>query len=242
MALLILAILCLTYVSAQEAGTGELSPARCPPDYRTRVETCIMEAQVAPQAGGGVSLITNKDRLEDLCDRGLLRKTIDCLLELTVRCAHNASILQDLDRLYSVARWEKGAELLCSSSELFHNNFECLSRSGPAVTTCIIMRTQIFRKEVTSADQENHARLREITCSFAESIVKCIWKPVARGCPEELMSKMVEALKHFLPPTCLLENITDNDDDYPIDYLTDFSMDYFDGTEATDGVEYTTEP
>lgn len=78
--------------------------------------------------------------------------------------------------------------------------------------------------------------------SFAESIVKCIWKPVARGCPEELMSKMVEALKHFLPPTCLLENITDNDDDYPIDYLTDFSMDYFDGTEATDGVEYTTEP
>lgn len=56
------------------------------------------------------------------------------------------------------------------------------------------------------------------------------------------MSKMVEALKHFLPPTCLLENITDNDDDYPIDYLTDFSMDYFDGTEATDGVEYTTEP
>ncbi|XP_025108353.1 uncharacterized protein LOC112572736 [Pomacea canaliculata] len=191
---------------------------------------------------GGVSLITNKDRLEDLCDRGLLRKTIDCLLELTVRCAHNASILQDLDRLYSVARWEKGAELLCSSSELFHNNFECLSRSGPAVTTCIIMRTQIFRKEVTSADQENHARLREITCSFAESIVKCIWKPVARGCPEELMSKMVEALKHFLPPTCLLENITDNDDDYPIDYLTDFSMDYFDGTEATDGVEYTTEP
>ncbi|KAK7490546.1 hypothetical protein BaRGS_00018149 [Batillaria attramentaria] len=193
------------------------SPAKCPSDYRTRVETCIMEAQVAPQSGGGLTLVTNKDRIIELCDRGSLRKTIDCLEEIHTRCAHNVTILHELDRLFSVESWQQGEQLLCNNIELFRNNFDCLSRSAPSVATCIIMRTQIFKHDVTSADHSDHARLREITCSFAESIVKCLRRPIARGCPESLVETMVQALHKFLPPTCLTDNfITVTEDPMPV--------------------------
>ncbi|KAL8612495.1 hypothetical protein ACOMHN_053749 [Nucella lapillus] len=93
-------------------------PAKCPLDYRRRVETCIMEAQLAPQAGGGISLVVNKDKVVDLCDRGLLMKTIDCLKEIRSRCALNESVVHDLDRLYSVTNWQQAARLLCHDPQL----------------------------------------------------------------------------------------------------------------------------
>ncbi|XP_070191687.1 uncharacterized protein [Littorina saxatilis] len=156
-------------------GSGvEAALTTCPPDYRKRVETCIMEAQVAPQAGGGLSLIINNNTIQDLCDRGLLRKTIDCLQEIRSRCAHNVTIGQELDRLYSVTDWQQGAQLLCEDIDFFLANQECLSQCATSVMTCVLLRTQSFRMGLAFTKSSDHARLREVTCNFAESIVKCV--------------------------------------------------------------------
>ncbi|KAK3754893.1 hypothetical protein RRG08_020806 [Elysia crispata] len=89
------------------------SSDRCPADYRYRVETCVMEAQVAPQAGGGLPLITERNKLEELCSRGILQKTIECLRDIHARCAGNATRQQELDMLFSVEEWRRGRALLC---------------------------------------------------------------------------------------------------------------------------------
>ena len=49
--------------------------------------------------------------------RGLLRKTIDCLKEIHSRCAHNTTVTDELDRLYSVDSWQQGAQLLCEDAD-----------------------------------------------------------------------------------------------------------------------------
>ena len=55
----------------------KVAPATCPLDYRRRVETCVMEAQMAPQAGGGITMVVNKDKIV-----GPLRS----MSELYLRC------------------------------------------------------------------------------------------------------------------------------------------------------------
>ncbi|KAL8620608.1 hypothetical protein ACOMHN_017889 [Nucella lapillus] len=176
----------------------------CPGDYRRRVETCIMEAQLAPQAGGGITLVFDKDTIVNLCDRGILRKTIDCLEEIHTRCQHNATVVQELDRLYSVDRWEQGAQLICQDTQLFQDNFDCLFRSANSVTSCVLMRTQAFRMGLAFADPADHALIRDVTCSFAESIVKCLCRPLEGECPNmELTKRVAGGMRLFLPPVCV---------------------------------------
>ncbi|KAH9503794.1 hypothetical protein Btru_066646 [Bulinus truncatus] len=104
----LLVTLCLFFFSH-----GESQKGRCPEDYRYRVETCVMEAQVAPQAGGGLPLITDVNKLEELCERGILQKTIDCLRDILNRCSENVTQKQELDMLFSVDEWKQGQQLLC---------------------------------------------------------------------------------------------------------------------------------
>lgn len=179
--------------------------SKCPPDYRRRVETCIMEAQLAPQAGGGITLVLHKDTIVNLCDRGMLRKTIDCLEEIHTRCMQNASVVQELDRLYSVPQWQQGAELLCQDSQLFQDNFDCLSRSANSVTTCILMRTNTFRLELALTNPADHASLKDVTCRFAESIVKCLCGPLGKYCPLDITKRVAGSMRLFLPPLCIAD-------------------------------------
>ncbi|XP_076468864.1 uncharacterized protein LOC143299499 [Babylonia areolata] len=199
----ILALFLFLGLSAGQTVPEVSVKARCPTDYRRRVETCIMEAQLAPQAGGGITLVLNKDTIVNLCDRGILRKTIDCLEEIHARCVHNVTVLQELDRLYSGASWEQGAQLICEDTQLFQNNFHCLSHSATSVTSCILMRTHTFRMGLAFADPSDHARVRDITCSFAESIVKCVCSPLEGTCPMDLTKRVAGGMRFFLPPFCI---------------------------------------
>ncbi|CAL1528855.1 unnamed protein product [Lymnaea stagnalis] len=186
-------------------GLGASQKARCPDDYRYRVETCVMEAQVAPQAGGGLPLITDMDKLEELCERGILQKTIDCLRDIQTRCSDNVTQRLELDMLFSIEEWKQGQELLCEDLNrklVFKNHFDCVSKFGPRISSCILLKTQNFRKDITNAGIAPHRTLHDITCNFAENIVNCLERPLARACPIEVVDTMVSALHKFLPPAC----------------------------------------
>ncbi|GFR59145.1 hypothetical protein ElyMa_003495200 [Elysia marginata] len=142
---------------------------RCPPDYRYRVETCVMEAQVAPQAGGGLPLITERNKLEELCSRGILQKTIDCLRDISTRCAGNSTRRHELDMLFSVEDWRRGKALLCEDLNrklVFKDHFDCVSQFVPRISGCILTKTQLFRKAVTEAGIVAHKTLHDITCKY----------------------------------------------------------------------------
>uniref|UniRef100_A0A0B6ZQC5 Secreted protein n=1 Tax=Arion vulgaris TaxID=1028688 RepID=A0A0B6ZQC5_9EUPU len=176
--------------------------AKCPEDYRYRVEMCVMEAQVAPQAGGGLPLITDSNKLEELCVRGILQKTIDCLRDIYDRCSNNITQKQELDMLFSVEEWKHGQTLLCEDLNLFKNHFDCVSKFGPRISSCILVRTQLFKKAVTDAGIAHFRTLHDITCNFAQNIVNCLERPLARSCSLEVVDTMVSALHRFLPPAC----------------------------------------
>ncbi|BFZ09077.1 hypothetical protein BsWGS_12116 [Bradybaena similaris] len=181
------------------------SSTKCPEDYRYRVEMCVMEAQVAPQAGGGLPLITDKNKLEELCVRGILQKTIDCLREIHDRCSANATVKQELDMLFSIDEWKQGQTLLCEDLNrklVFKDHFECVSKFGPRISSCILIRTQLFKKAVTDAGIAHFRTLHDITCNFAQNIVNCLERPLARSCPLDVVDTMVSALHRFLPPAC----------------------------------------
>ncbi|CAG5120498.1 unnamed protein product [Candidula unifasciata] len=178
------------------------SAAKCPEDYRYRVEMCVMEAQVAPQAGGGLPLVTDRNKLEELCVRGILQKTIDCLRDIYDRCSNNAVVKQELDMLFSIDEWKQGQTLLCEDLNLFKNHFDCVSKFGPRISSCILIRTQLFKKAVTDAGIAHFRTLHDITCNFAQNIVNCLERPLARSCPLEVVDTMVSALHRFLPPAC----------------------------------------
>ncbi|XP_059172390.1 uncharacterized protein LOC131953285 isoform X1 [Physella acuta] len=196
---------------------------RCPEDYRYRVETCVMEAQVAPQAGGGLPLVTDTDKLEELCERGILQKTIDCLRDIHTRCAENATQRHELDMLFSLDQWKQGQELLCEDLNrklVFKDHFECVSRFGPRISSCILTKTQNFRKDITDVGRTHNKTLHNITCNFAEDIVYCLERPLARACPIQVVETMVSALHKFLPPACApvptiynSENLNEEDDE-----------------------------
>ncbi|XP_055881337.1 uncharacterized protein LOC106072054 isoform X2 [Biomphalaria glabrata] len=195
----VLVVLCLFLVDLTK---GEGQKGKCPEDYRYRVETCVMEAQVAPQAGGGLPLITDVNKLEELCERGILQKTIDCLKDLLNRCSENVTQRQELDMLFSVEEWKQGQQLLCEDLNLFKNHFDCVSKFGSKISHCILVRTQNFRKEITTAGIVHHRKLHDITCNFAETIVSCLERPLAHACPIQVVDTMVSALHKFLPPAC----------------------------------------
>jgi len=174
----------------------------CPKDFRYRAETCVMEAQVAPQAGGGLPLITDRDKLEELCERGILHKAIDCLREVYQRCQHKPEVKAELDMLYSIDDWVDGKALLCQDLNLFKDHFDCVSKFGPRISSCILIRTQLFRKAITEEGIAPSQRLHDITCNFAENIVNCLRRPLERACPVHVVETMVTALHHFLPPAC----------------------------------------
>ncbi|XP_005094967.2 uncharacterized protein LOC101851256 isoform X2 [Aplysia californica] len=176
--------------------------SRCPDDFRYRAETCVMEAQVAPQAGGGLPLITERNKLEELCERGILHKAIDCLRDVYNRCQDNTTVKAELDMLYSVPDWQAGQALLCQDLNLFKDHFDCVSKFGPRISTCILIRTQMFRKAITDAGIAPSRTLHDITCNFAENIVNCLERPLARACPVHVVDTMVTALHRFLPPAC----------------------------------------
>ncbi|GFN76212.1 hypothetical protein PoB_000271800 [Plakobranchus ocellatus] len=175
---------------------------RCPMDYRYRVETCVMEAQVAPQAGGGLRLITERNKLEELCSRGILQKTIDCLRDIYNRCSGNATRRHELDMLFSVDDWRQGRALLCEDLYLFKDHFDCVSQFAPGISGCILSKTRQFRDAVTQAGIVEHKTLHDITCNFAENIVTCLERPLSRACPIKVVETMTSALHRFLPPAC----------------------------------------
>lgn len=204
-----------------------LSHKSCPQDYMRRVETCIMEAQVAPQAGGGLALVIRNDTIVDLCDRGLLRKTIDCLEEIHSRCSTNTTVLLELDRLYSVENWVEGERVLCDNTQLFLDNYDCLSKRGTSVMTCVLLSTHIFRMGLSFTDPDDHAGVREVTCNFAESIVKCVRGPLVGICPSDIVKSVGGAMHLFLPPFCLTDSyITVTQHPLPpvTDHPTDFNV------------------
>lgn len=174
----------------------------CPEDYRYRAETCVMEAQVAPQAGGGLPLITDRNKLEELCQRGILVKAIDCLRDVYNRCQDNQKVKAELDMLYSLADWQEGKDLLCEDLNLFKNHFDCVSRFTPRISQCILVRTQQFRAAISKAGVARSRTLHDITCNFAENIVNCLGRPLQGSCPPAVVDTMVTALHRFLPPAC----------------------------------------
>ncbi|XP_076448436.1 uncharacterized protein LOC143285108 [Babylonia areolata] len=197
---------CAVWPTVAAGSVVKPAPVTCPTDYRRRVETCITEAALAPQAGGGISLVINKDKIVDLCDRGMLMKTIDCLKEIHSRCSHNDSVLHELDRLYSVSNWQQANRLLCQDTQLFQRNFECLSRSTNSVMTCYLMRTHTFRMQMAFTSPNDHAKLRKVTCDFAEGIVKCLRGPLWTQCSREMGQRVSETMFLLLPPFCLADS------------------------------------
>lgn len=174
-----------------------------------------MEAQVAPQAGGGLPLITERNKLEELCSRGILQKTIDCLRDISTRCGGNATRRHELDMLFSVEDWRRGRALLCedlSRKLVFKDHFDCVSQFVPRISACILIKTQLFRRAVTKAGIVAHKTLHDITCNFAENIVMCLERPLARACSLRVVETMTSALHRFLPPACApVPAVYDND-------------------------------
>ncbi|RUS88003.1 hypothetical protein EGW08_004281, partial [Elysia chlorotica] len=134
--------------------------------------------------------------------RGVLQKTISCLREVHERCSGNARRLQELDMLFSIEAWRRGRALLCGDLNLFKEHFECVSQFGPRISACILLKTQLFRQAVTEAGLVPHDLLHDITCNFAENIVMCLERPLARACPLPVVETMTRALHEFLPPAC----------------------------------------
>ncbi|BFZ10770.1 hypothetical protein BsWGS_13809 [Bradybaena similaris] len=164
-----------------------------------------MEAQVAPQAGGALPLITDINKLEELCERGIIQKTIDCLRDIHLRCAGNAIQKQKLDLLFSVDEWRQGQTLLCEDLNrklVFRDHFKCVSKFGQRISSCILKRTQLFKKAVTDVGLGSFQTLHGITCNFAQNIVNCLESPLIRSCPVEVVDTLVNALHRFLPPAC----------------------------------------
>ncbi|KAK3754891.1 hypothetical protein RRG08_020804 [Elysia crispata] len=91
---------------------------------------------------------------------------------------------------------------MCVCVSVFKDHFDCVSQFGPRISSCILLRTQLFRNAVTAAGLVPHKTLHDITCNFAENIVMCLERPLSRACPLTVVETMTSALHRFLPPAC----------------------------------------
>ena len=49
---------------------------------------------------------------------------------------------------------------------VFKDHFDCVSKFGPRISSCILIRTQLFRKAITEEGIAPSRRLHDITCKW----------------------------------------------------------------------------
>ena len=94
----------------------------------------------------------------------MLRKNIDCLEEIHSRCAHNTTVVQELDRLFSVQSWQQGTQLLCQDVER-KSTSSCVPSIGP-VCLFSMLSSSTVQYDINALAYSNRLSLAKIMFQF----------------------------------------------------------------------------
>ncbi|KAK6177501.1 hypothetical protein SNE40_015591 [Patella caerulea] len=177
--------------------------AECPENYQDDIEKCMAGVTITPQMGGAVTSLTDVDEIKRLCVQGIWQKTIQCLSDMYHHCKDNPTILNNMDKLFSIARWQEGAELLCKNVNKIVYQKKCLSIARDDVMECTLRYANTFSSGIQSLTPNSPVIYKLLeACRFAEGSLECMSEPLSRSCPPQIKHILLSTMSRFLPPIC----------------------------------------